>query len=59
MCSLLPILFTVIQVGFFDATEVCICSKKVDKKAPRVVLNDNISTCRDLLDKASEPTLYD
>ena len=32
--------------------------EKVNKKALRVVLNDYVSTYRELLDKVSEPTLY-
>ena len=32
--------------------------EKVNKKALRVVLNDYVSPCRDLLDKVSKPTLY-
>ena len=32
--------------------------EKVNKKALRVVLNDYVSTYRDLLDKVSKPTLY-
>ena len=32
--------------------------EKVHKKALRVVLNDYISSYRDLLDKVSKPTLY-
>ena len=33
--------------------------EKVNKKALRVVLNDYVSTYRDLLDKVSKPTLYE
>ena len=32
--------------------------EKVHKKALRVVLNEYISSYRDLLDKVSKPTLY-
>ena len=32
--------------------------EKVNKKALRVVLNDYVSTYRDLLDNVSKPTLY-
>ena len=32
--------------------------EKVNKKALRVVLNDYVSTYRDLLDKVFKPTLY-
>ena len=54
MRILLKMLLTVIQSGNLQQQR----DVYVHKKALRVVLNDYISSYRDLLDKVSKPTLY-
>ena len=56
--SSLPILLTVIQSDNFCSNRSLYMLEKVNKKAIRDVLNDYVSTYRDLLDKVSKPTLY-
>ena len=58
MRSSLPILITVNTVWHFCSNRSLYMLEKVNKKALRVVLNDYVSTYRDLLDKVSKPTLY-